>query len=79
LQCGGNTVTPATNPVTVALTSRSGLAGTLTVTPQNGIATFSNLSLSNAGSHTLAATSANLRQLSGGLTISVPSADGSMR
>ena len=40
----------------------SGLSGTLTVTPQNGIATFSNLSVSNAGSYTLSATSSGLVQ-----------------
>ena len=56
----GNTVTSATNPVTLALTSGSGLTGTLTATPQNGVATFSNLSVSAAGSYTLSATSTNL-------------------
>jgi hypothetical protein len=56
----GNTVTTATNPVTVALTTGSGLAGTLTATPHNGVATFSNLSLSNAGTYTLSATSPDL-------------------
>ena len=56
----GNTVTAATNPVTIALTTGSGLTGTLTATPQNGVATFSGLSVSNAGSYTLSATSAGL-------------------
>jgi len=56
----GNTVTSATNPVTLALTSGSGLTGTLTATPQNGVATFSNLSVSADGSYTLSATSTNL-------------------
>jgi hypothetical protein len=56
----GNTVTTATNPVTVALATGTGLTGTLTATPQNGIATFSNLSVSNAGKYTLSATSPNL-------------------
>ena len=51
----GNTVTSATNAVTIALTSGTGLAGTLTVTPQNGIASFSNLA--KAWSYTLSATS----------------------
>jgi Chitobiase/beta-hexosaminidase C-terminal domain len=56
----GNTLTSATNPVTLALTSGSGLTGTLTATPQNGVATFSNLSIGTAGSYTLSATSSSL-------------------
>jgi hypothetical protein len=56
----GNPVTSATNPITVALAAGTGLAGTLTATPQNGVATFSNLSVSVAGSYTLSATSTNL-------------------
>jgi Chitobiase/beta-hexosaminidase C-terminal domain len=56
----GNTVTGASNPVTLALTSGTGLAGTLSVTPQNGVATFSTLSVSNAGTYTLAATAPGL-------------------
>jgi hypothetical protein len=56
----GNAVTTATNPVTLALTAGTGLTGTLTVTPQNGIAAFSNLTLSNVGSYTLLATSSGL-------------------
>jgi hypothetical protein len=56
----GNTVTSATNPVTLALVGGTGLSGTLTVNPQNGVATFSNLSVSNAGSYTLSATSSGL-------------------
>ena len=67
----GNTVTGASNPVTVALTSGTGLAGTLTVTPQNGVATFSTLSVSNAGTYTLAATTPGLTPAtSTGFTIS---------
>jgi hypothetical protein len=67
----GNTVTAASNPVTLALTSGTGLAGTLTVTPQNGVATFSTLSVSNAGTYTLAATTAGLTPAtSTGFTIS---------
>ena len=67
----GNTVTAATNPVTLALTSGTGLAGTLTVTPQNGVATFSTLSVSNAGTYTLAATTPGLTPAtSTGFTIS---------
>lgn len=69
----GNTVTSATNPVTVSLTSGTGLAGTLTVTPQNGIASFSNLSVSSAGSYTLTATSSGLTSAtSTSFTISAP-------
>ena len=39
----------ASDPVTLALAGGTGLAGTLTVSPHNGIATFSNLSVSTAG------------------------------
>jgi hypothetical protein len=68
----GNAVTAATNPVTVSLTGGSGLAGTLTVTPQNGIATFSNLTISTAGSYMLTATSSKLTSAtSTGFTITL--------
>jgi hypothetical protein len=56
----GNVVTTATNLVTLALSAGTGLAGTLTITPQNGMATFSNLTLSTAGSYTLLAASSGL-------------------
>lgn len=56
----GNTVTSATNPVTLALVGGSGLGGTLTVAPQNGIATFSNLTVSIAGTYMVLATSPSL-------------------
>ncbi len=56
----GNVVTSASNPVTLALQGGSGLAGTLTATPQNGIAIFNNLTVSAAGSYTLLATSPSL-------------------
>jgi Chitobiase/beta-hexosaminidase C-terminal domain len=70
----GNTVTTATNPVTIALTTGSGLAGTLTATPQNGIATFGNLSESTAGTYTLSATSSGLTSAtSASFTISAAS------
>ena len=71
----GNTVTSATNPITLFLNGGTGLGGTLTVTPQNGIATFSNLTLSTAGSgYTLSATSPNLTSAtSASFTISAPS------
>jgi hypothetical protein len=69
----GNTVTAAANPVTIALTSGAGLQGTLTATPQKGIATFSNLSRSAAGSYTLSATSPGLTSAtSAGFTVSTP-------
>ena len=48
------------NPITLALNGGTGLRGTLTVTPQNGVATFSNLTLSTAGNYTLSATSSGL-------------------
>ena len=55
-----HTVTTATNPVTLALVGGTGLAGTLTATPQNGVATFSNLTVSTAGTYTLSASSPSL-------------------
>jgi len=73
----GNPVTGASNAVTIALTTGSGLAGTLAATPQNGIATFSNLSLSTAGTYTLSATSPGLTPAtSSSFTISVPTSTG---
>ncbi len=56
----GTPVPAAANPVTLSLVSGAGLAGTLTVTPQNGIAIFSNLTLSAAGNYTLSAASPGL-------------------
>ena len=42
----GNIVSSATNPIKLSLSgSATGLGGTLSVTPQNGIATFSNLTV----------------------------------
>src|SRR5207244_3549270 len=70
----GTVVTTATNPVTLALFGGTGLGGTLTVTPQNGVATFSNLAVSNAGSYTLSASSPALASAaSTGFTITAPS------
>jgi hypothetical protein len=63
---GGNTVTTATNSITVALTSGSGasgavLAGTRTRAAINGVATFDNLSITKAASgYTLDATATGL-------------------
>ncbi|MGC2401379.1 MAG: chitobiase/beta-hexosaminidase C-terminal domain-containing protein, partial [Acidobacteriaceae bacterium] len=57
----GNVVTSARNQVTLSLAGGNGLQGTLTATAQNGIATFSNLSVSTAGSgDTLLASSPKL-------------------
>jgi hypothetical protein len=69
----GNVVTTATNPVTLALTAGTGLGGTLTVTPQNGVATFSNLALSASGSYTLVASSSGLTSsTSASFTVATP-------
>ncbi len=70
----GNTVASATNPITVVLQGGAGLGGTLTVTPQNGIATFSNLTVSTIGSgYTLSATGPGLSStISTTFTVSAP-------
>jgi hypothetical protein len=73
----GNTVTTATNPVTLTLGGGTGLGGTLTATPQNGVATFNNLSVSIAGTYTLSATSTGLTSAtSSSFTISTPTSNG---
>ena len=70
----GNAVQGANNPITLLLSSGSGLNGTLTVTPQNGVASFNNLSVSNAGTYTLQATSPGLQPAaSASFTITAPS------
>ena len=60
----GNVVTTATNQVTIALgtnPSAGTLAGTAVATAVNGVATFSNLSINNAGTgYTLAASATSL-------------------
>ena len=60
----GNTVTTATNSVTLAIGTNPGsgtLSGTTTVAAVNGVATFSNLSINKVGTgYTLNATSAGL-------------------
>jgi len=58
----GNVVSSATNPVSLSLLGgATGLNGTLIVTPHNGIATFSNLTVATAASkYQLSATSAGL-------------------
>jgi len=64
----GNTVTTFTGQVTIAIANNGGLllpgtlSGTKTVTPVNGIATFSNLSIDQKGD------GYTLRVTSGGLT-----------
>jgi hypothetical protein len=69
----GNAVTTATNPVTLALATGTGLGGTLTVTPQNGIAAFSALTISAVGSYTLSATSPGLTSVtSSSFTVDMP-------
>ncbi len=57
----GNLVTSDTSNVTLALASGSGtLGGTVTVAASGGIATFSALSLAQAGAYTLTATDGSL-------------------
>ena len=60
----GNTVTAANHSITVAIGANPGsgtLSGTTTVAAANGVATFSNLSINNAGTvYTLTAAAANL-------------------
>jgi outer membrane biosynthesis protein TonB len=70
----GKLETTATNPVTLALTDGQSLGGTLTAVPENGIANFSNLTISTAGSgYTLAATSLGLASaISNSFAISSP-------
>jgi hypothetical protein len=69
----GNLVANATNVVTLALTAGAGLGGTLTATAQNGIASFSNLTVSTAGSYTLLASSTGLTSAtSAAFTVTTP-------
>jgi hypothetical protein len=57
----GAVVTSASNAVTLVLKGGTGLSGTLTVAAQQGIASFSNLTLSTAGTgYTLLASSPKL-------------------
>lgn len=65
----GNVLTSFNGPVTVALADNPGgatLGGTLTVTASNGVATFTNLSLTKAASGYTLAASAGV--LAGGIT-----------
>ncbi|MBK7706527.1 MAG: carboxypeptidase regulatory-like domain-containing protein [Acidobacteria bacterium] len=77
----GNTVTSATDAVTISISNNPGgsvLGGTVTRNAVNGIATFNDLSLDRVGSgYTLSAAAANLTSaLSGGfdITFGAPSA-----
>ncbi len=56
----GNPVTTASNPVALTLVSGTGLGGTLTATPSNGVATFSNVTEAAAGTYMLSASSDGL-------------------
>ena len=57
----GNVVADATNPVSIALAGGTALGGTLTATPVDGIATFSNLTVNVAGNaYVMSATSSGL-------------------
>ena len=61
LDASGNLVTTSSAPVTLTLTSGTGtLAGTTTQNAASGIATFSNLSVSTAGTKQVTAASAGL-------------------
>jgi subtilase family serine protease len=70
----GNTVSTDQSSVTIAVASGSGtLAGTLTEPAVNGVATFSDLTLSTAGAYTLTATDGLLTAAtSGSFTVAVP-------
>ena len=75
----GNVVQAAKNPVTLALAGGNGLGGTLTVTPKNGVATFSDLAISSAGTgYTLSANSPSLvPATSASFNISAPGSNAS--
>lgn len=73
----GNPVTTATHSITIALGANPGggaLSGTATVAALNGVATFPDLSINNAGTgYTLTATAAGLTAgTSAGFTIRTP-------
>lgn len=61
LDGSGAIATAATTPVTASIASGTGsLSGTLTVTPVNGIATFTNLVIAGSGAHALRFTAGSL-------------------
>lgn len=72
----GNVVTTDDSDVTLSLLGGSGtLSGTITVAAVNGVATFSNLSVSSAGTYTLEATDASLASASStAFTVTKPGA-----
>jgi subtilase family serine protease len=74
----GNLVTSNSSTVTLAVASGPGsLAGTTTATVVNGLATFSNLSLTTAGTYTLRATDGTLTSATSG-TITITGGGGGL-
>jgi subtilase family serine protease len=71
---GGNTVTTDGSPVTLSIASGTGtLGGTLTVNAVDGVATFSDVTVSTAGAFTLTATDGSLTAAtSNSVTITTP-------
>ncbi len=57
----GNIATADTSGVTISADTASVLTGTTTQTPQNGVATFDDLSFSTAGTYTLTASDGTLK------------------
>jgi len=72
----GNIVTADNSNVTLSVASGpGGLSGTVTVAASNGVATFSNVTLDTAGTHTLTASDGSLTSAtSNGFTVSVAAA-----
>jgi len=55
----GGLLSSATNPVTLSLVSGTGLTGTLSTVPVNGVSTFNGVSVGTPGTYILVASSAN--------------------
>jgi hypothetical protein len=74
----GNTVTTATNVITITVGGGVNLSGNITATPNSGVATFNPLTVSGlAGSYILTATATGLTSAtSSAFNIKVPSAPG---
>jgi Chitobiase/beta-hexosaminidase C-terminal domain/Right handed beta helix region len=73
----GKPVPNASNPVALTLVSGTGLGGTLAVTPSNGVTTFSNVTVSTAGTYMLLASSAGLTSAtSAGFSVTAPIMNG---